>query len=100
MIDWGRITGFEWDEGNARKNVDKHSVSQAEAEQLFFNEPLLVVPDEKHSGMEIRIHALGQTDGGRLLHTTFTLRHQGTKIRVISARNMSRKERAHYDQQN
>ena len=99
MIDWGLIKGFEWDDGNARKNADKHSVSQAEAEQLFFNEPLLMVPDLKHSGREGRIHALGQTDGGRLLHTTFTLRQQGTKIRVISARNMSRKERTRYDEQ-
>lgn len=99
MIDWSRITGFEWDEGNARKNADKHSVSQAEAEQIFFNEPLLTVSDFKHSGNEGRIHALGKTDSGRLLHTTFTLRLQDTKIRIISARNMSRKERTFYDEQ-
>ena len=59
MIDWRLIVGFEWDEGNARKNVEKHDVSQAEAEQLFFNEPLLIVPDELHSADEIRLHALG-----------------------------------------
>jgi len=99
MIDWQLVTGFEWDEGNARKNADKHGVSQAEAEQLFFNEPLLVIADEKHSGTEIRIHALGQTDGGRFLHVTFTLRQRETKIRIISARTMSRKERAYYDRQ-
>jgi len=97
MIDWSRVTGFEWDEGNARKSADKHSVSHAEAEQIFFNEPLLVVPDSKHSNTETRIHALGRTDEGRLLHATFTVRQQDTKIRVISARDMSRKERAHYD---
>jgi uncharacterized protein len=97
MIDWRQITGFEWDEGNARKNVDKHDVSQAETEQLFFNEPLLIVPDLMHSAVENRIHALGKTDEGRKLHATFTLRHQGTKIRVISARNMSRKEREYYE---
>jgi uncharacterized protein len=100
MIDWSLITGFDWDDGNARKNADKHDVSQAEAEQLFFNEPLLTIADEKHGGSEVRIHALGQTDGGRLLHATFTLRENGTKIRVISARNMSRKERGHYDKHN
>ncbi|MFT3989265.1 BrnT family toxin [Aestuariivirga sp.] len=99
MIDWGLVTGFDWDTGNARKNADKHDVSQAEAEQIFFNEPLLAVPDEKHSGSERRIHALGRTDNGRLLHITFTVRERGTKIRVISARDMSRKERTHYDQQ-
>jgi uncharacterized protein len=97
MIDWKLITGFEWDDGNARKNSEKHDVSQAEAEQLFFNEPLLIVPDLMHSAIEIRLHALGKTDEARKLHTTFTLRHQGTKIRVISARNMSRKEREYYE---
>jgi uncharacterized protein len=97
MIDWRQITGFEWDEGNARINVDKHDVSQAETEQLFFNEPLLIVPDLMHSAVENRIHALGKTDEGIKLHATFTLRHQGTKIRVISARNMSRKEREYYE---
>ncbi len=99
MIDWGRITGFEWDHGNERKSVEKHDVSQGEAEQVFFNEPLLVVSDTKHSGDELRIHALGRTDEGRTLHITFTLRQDETKIRVISARDMSRKERSIYEQQ-
>lgn len=97
MIDWRRIAGFDWDEGNARKSADKNDVSQAEAEQLFLNEPLIVAPDERHSLDEARMHALGQADGGRLLHVTFTLRQLGTKIRVISARAMSRKERSVYD---
>ena len=100
MIDWHLIAGFEWDEGNARKNSDKHDVSLAEVEQMFFNEPLLMVPDRRHSESESRIHALGKTDAGRLLHATFTLREQETKIRVISARAMSRKERSYYDKQN
>ena len=93
MIDWGRIKGFDWDVGNARKNEKKHDVSQAEAEQIFFNEPLLTVADVGHSVTETRIHALGRTDDDRLLHVTFTLRNENTKIRVISARDMSRKER-------
>lgn len=57
MINWGRILGFEWDEGNARKNSEKHDVSQSEAEQVFFNEPLLMVPDLRHSSSEQRVHA-------------------------------------------
>ena len=97
MIDWERITGFEWDDGNARMSADKHYVTQTETEQVFFNEPLLMVPDVKHSADEPRIHALGHTDDGRLLHITFTLRHDATKLRVISARDMSRKERSYYD---
>ncbi|WP_416799518.1 BrnT family toxin [Ciceribacter azotifigens] len=99
MIDWERIVGFEWDEGNARKNAYEHDVSQNEAEQVFFNEPLLMVPDPRHSLGEQRIHALGRTDDGRLLHITFTLRAEEPRIRMISARDMSRKERSYYEQE-
>jgi len=74
LIDQARITGFDWDEGNARKNADKHGVTQAEAEQIFFNEPLLLVADVKHSRHELRYHALGRSDQDRLLHISFTLR--------------------------
>jgi uncharacterized DUF497 family protein len=100
VIDWELISGFDWDDGNVRKNADKHDVGQGEAEQVFFNEPLLMVPDIVHSNVEQRIHALGRTDDGRLIHITFTLRAKGTKIRVISARDMSRKERRFYEQEN
>lgn len=96
MIDLNRIVGFQWDEGNGRKSADKHAVSQSQAEQIFFNEPLLMIADSKHSAAEQRVHALGHTDDGRLLHVTFTLRAEGTLIRVISARDMNRKERGHY----
>ena len=99
MIDWGRIEGFDWDEGNSRKSVDKHDVTEADAEQVFFNEPLLVAKDARHSDREARLHALGQTDAGRLLHVTLTLRRDDTLIRVISARAMHRKERIRYEQE-
>lgn len=98
MIDWARVTGFQWDQGNARKSAGKHGVVQSEAEQVFFNHPLLLVPDRKHSQQEPRYHALGATDTGRLLHITFTLRSAGTLIRVISARDMHRREKAVYEQ--
>ena len=91
-----RVSGFDWDDGNARKN-EKHDVSTAESEQVFFNEPLLLLADIKHSDTELRFHALGKTDGARLLHISFTLRDAGTKIRVISARDMHRKERQIYE---
>jgi len=73
-------------------------VSMAEAEQVFFNAPLLLLEDEVHSQQEIRIHALGKTDEGRALHISFTLREANQLIRVISARDMHRKERAIYEQ--
>lgn len=98
MVDWGKVEGFEWDAGNLRKSELKHAVSMAEAEQLFFNEPLLVLVDALHSTVESRWHALGHTDLARLLHVTFTLRGEGRRIRVISARDMHRKERSVYGQ--
>lgn len=96
MINLDRVTGFQWDDGNARKSTEKHHVSQAEAEQVFFNQPLLMVVDATHSHSEQRFHALGATDAGRLMHITFTLRDEGSLIRVISARDMHRKERTRY----
>lgn len=98
MIRWEQVIGFDWDEDNARKSEEKHDVSQAMAEQVFFNEPLLVLPDPRHSQQEARYHALGTTDDNRLLHITFTLRAAGTLIRVISARDMTHKEKKIYEQ--
>jgi uncharacterized protein len=97
VIDHSAIAGFDWDEGNARKN-ERHGVSMAEAEQLFFNAPLLLLDDVAHSQSEPRYHALGKTTQGRRLHCSFTLREDGRLIRVISARAMNRKEQEVYDQ--
>ena len=97
MADLSKVIGFGWDEGNARKN-EQHGVSMAEAEQVFFNSPLLVLPDESHSETELRFHALGKTNDRRRLHVTFTWRDADQFIRVISARDMHRKERAIYEQ--
>jgi len=99
MIDFERVEGFDWDAGNARKNM-RHGVTQVEAEQVFFDLRLLVVLDDRHSQAEPRFHGLGATLEGRMLHVTFTLRVGGKKIRVISARDMSRKERTYYVQEN
>ena len=98
MLDWTKIVGVQWDIGNSRKNHEKHDVSKLEAEQIFFNQPLLIVEDVRHSDDEVRFHALGKTDSLRFLHVTFTLRDAGTRIRVISARAMHRKERKIYEQ--
>jgi uncharacterized protein len=98
MINLDKIEGFEWDAGNARKN-EKHGVTQAEAEQIFFHVPLFITPDERHSEAEHRYRALGETTSGRRLTVIFTLRYAGTLIRVISARNMNAKERMIYEQE-
>jgi uncharacterized DUF497 family protein len=96
QIDCDRVEGFDWDEGSARKSVEKHPVSQAEAESVFFSDPLLIVPDPRHSQTEPRYHALGKTATGRMLHVVFTLRRQETLIRIVSARDLKRKERKTY----
>ncbi len=97
MLDLAETEGFEWDEGNERKGQQKHHVSQGEAEQVFFSTPLFIVEDVSHSETEDRYHALGKTEAGRLLHITFTIRTK--KIRVISARDMHRKERKIYEEE-
>ena len=98
MLVLEHIVGFEWDQGNARKN-EKHGVSQSESEQVFFDPQLLMVADASHSVREPRYHALGMTFAGRHLHITFTLRNRMMRIRIISARPMHRKERRFYEQQ-
>lgn len=90
------ITGFQWDQGNSEKNWQRHGVTQAEAEQVFFNRSVLVSGDPKHSAAEPRYFALGRTDAGRELALAFTLR--GALLRVISARPMNRRERRVYGQ--
>lgn len=99
MPELSRITGFDRDDGNSLKSSEKRLVSQAEAEQVFADSELMISDDVGHSQHEARHHAMGRTADGRLLHVTFTLRGNRTKIRVISARDMNRKERAIYEQQ-
>jgi uncharacterized DUF497 family protein len=91
-----RLNGFEWDAGNADKNWLRHDVRQAEAEQALLNAPLVVQANVAHPRAEPRFIGLGHTDAGRLLTVVFTAR--GTRIRVISARPMSRAERKIYGQ--
>lgn len=89
-------TGFQWDDHNTVKIWEKHEVTPSECEQAFFNLPFIAAEDEKHSRIERRYFALGQTDAGRRLYMVFTFRK--SLIRFISARDMSRKERKVYEQ--
>jgi hypothetical protein len=88
-------TGFQWDKHNIQKNWEKHKVSPAESEQAFFNKPLIVAKDVNHSQEEERFYALGKTDQGRRLFIAFTVRRMF--IRVISSRDMNKKERRIYE---
>lgn len=86
-----RCSGFDWDGGNLPKIWERHHVIPNECQQVFLNRPLFGAPNEKHSDKEGRYYAFGQTDAGRFLAIIFTVR--GDLIRVISARDMNRRER-------
>lgn len=87
---------FEWDEGNIDKNLVKHNVTNKESEQVFLNEPNFIFKDEKHLTQEKRYMVWGVANIGRKLSVVFTMR--GKKIRIISARDMNRKERRRYEE--
>lgn len=92
--DFSRNLGFDWDDENSDKIWRKHKVSPFECEQIFFNQPVVVAPDETHSHSEPRFYVLGRTDAARLLFLIFTTRKN--LVHVISARDMSRAEREVY----
>ncbi|MBU4293956.1 MAG: BrnT family toxin [Actinobacteria bacterium] len=89
-----KCTGFEWDKANIDKNLLTHNVSSPECEQAFLNIPLISYEDLKHSQKEARYYALGKTDANRFLYIVFTIRNK--QIRIISARDMNKKERQVY----
>lgn len=86
---------FDWDEGNKDKNWKKHKVHYKESEEIFFNRPIHIYKDNKHSGIEQRFTAFGKTNKNRLLYITFTIRN--STIRIISTRDQSKKERKLYE---
>jgi uncharacterized protein len=96
MVDLSNVTGFEWDSGNETKNA-KHRVTCRHAEEIFSNAPLWITDDVAHSTTEERARAIGVTNEGPVLVVAFTLRGDGTRIRVISARTASRRERMEYE---
>ncbi len=91
-----QFSGFQWDRETINKNLIKHNVENWECEQVFFNRPLLVLDDPKHSVSEKRWAAFGKTDADRFLVVIFTKRNN--LIRIISARDMKKRERKFYDE--
>ena len=92
-IDLKALEGFEWDKGNLG-HIRKHDVDYRECEETFLNKPLIVNEDETHSQAEERFRVYGQTNKNRLLFMIFTIRNN--KLRVISARDQSKKERKEF----
>jgi uncharacterized protein len=97
VFDFDSVISFDWDDGNREKNWEKHRVDFRECEEVFFNQPLLISEDIKHSFKENRYHVLGRSDTNRMLFLVFTQRNN--KIHVISARDQNKKERMIYEQQ-
>lgn len=84
---------FVWDKGNIDKNL-KHEVTNKEAEEIFESDPIFIFKDEKHSLSENRYMIWAVTQKKRKLSVFFTMRKD--KIRIISARDMHKKERRAY----
>ena len=95
MINLVTVAGFDWDDGNREKSSKRHGISAVETEEVFFNEPLIISEDTAHSQAEERWQCLGRTNDDKKLFISFTTRNN--RLRVISARLMSRKERIHYE---
>lgn len=93
-FDFSKLEGFDWDKGNL-EHIKKHRVGYEECEQVFLNKPLIVTEDENHSQLEERFRIYGQTDNNRLILMIITIRNN--KIRVISARDQSKKERREHE---
>lgn len=87
---------FVWDKGNIDKNYKKHKVANKEAEEVFENKPVFIFADEKHSISEKRYMIWGKTDKERTLTIFFTIRND--QVRIISARDMHKKERRNYEE--
>ena len=87
--------GFDWDEANAVKNWERHRVTPEEAEDVFFRDPFVMRSDPAHSKREKRYWVLGKTGRDRRLFVVFTIRTR--LIRIISARDMSRREIEDYE---
>ena len=92
-----KCDGFQWDKGNSNKSLLKHNVTNPECEQVFFNQPIIVANDLNHSIEEDRWFLLGRTDQDRFLFVVFTIREE--LVRVISARDMNKKEREIYNEE-
>jgi len=88
-------TTFDWDKGNSNKNLAKHAVTIQESEEVFFNQPFIITEDQRHSNTEPRFQALGKTNNHRQLFLSFTIRKN--KIRIISIRDMNKKEIKAYE---
>lgn len=88
---------FDWNKGNRDKNLKKHGVTDIECEEIFFDENKIQLNDVLHSNREERFILLGKTKMSRLLFVVYTLRN--SNIRVVSARDVNKKEKKLYEEE-
>ena len=88
---------FAWDPAKAAINRKRHRVSFEEAATAFYDPLSLTIPDPDHSAGEARYLLIGRASSGRLLVVSH-LDEAETRIRIISAREPTRHERRHYEE--
>ena len=96
MIRLSGVISFLWDKGNLDKSYEKHGITPKESEEIFLDESLQVISDVKHSQTEDRFIAIGSSNRDEILFVVFMMRTK--KIRILSARKASKKERRFYEQ--
>jgi uncharacterized DUF497 family protein len=89
---------FEWDPHKAETNLRKHQVSFSEAATVFGDELAITVPDPDHSETEERFITIGWSHRRRLLMVAHTDRDD--RVRIISARELTKIERQAYEEEN
>ena len=89
---------FEWDENKNQQNIKKHGVSFEEAQTVFFDPLTKVAPDPDHSDGEDRFIALGHSANHRLLLVIHCFRDKDEKVRILSARKLTKSERKQYEE--
>ena len=94
-LDIESLIGFDWDDANIYKNENKHNLNYKNIEEVFFNEPLLIIEDFSHSYIECRCVAFGKDNKNNKIIIVFISRNN--LIRVISARKMTKKEKSFYE---
>jgi uncharacterized DUF497 family protein len=87
---------FEWDPGKAAANLAKHKVAFSDAATVFGDPLAITYHDSEHSDQEDRFITFGTTAAGRLVAVVHADRSD--RIRIISARNMTRRERKQYEE--
>ena len=94
MLVFREPISFVWDRGYSEKSQRKHGVTHEECEEVFFDPQKRMLRDALHSNGEERYIIIGATKADRVLFMVFTIRKR--MIRIISARDLNRKERHLY----